>query len=104
MLEPYGVSGMAARNHTARETSESPAPARRRRSPVKARAPGTIIPEDFTAALMRVPRASAFFEKLGAAHRHELLRRLRSVRRADTRGKRIALIVAMLARREQLQP
>lgn len=102
MLETYGVSGMTASNHTARETTQSPEPARRRRSPVKARI--AIIPDDFTAALLRVPRAAAFFEKLGAAHRLDLLRRLRAVRRADTRGKRIALIVAMLARREQLQP
>mgnify|MGYP003546819363 CR=1 FL=1 len=103
MLDPYGVSGMAANNHTARET-ESPAGGKRRRKAVAVRPRRGAVPDDFTAALARVPRAEAFFEKLGVEHRRDLLRRLRAVRRVDTRGKRIALIVAMLARRERVQP
>ena len=103
MLDPYGVTSMAADNHTAHET-ESPAQGQRRRKPVTARPSRSRVPEDFSTALAKVPRAAAFFEKLGAEHRIELLRRLRAVRRLDTRGKRIALIIAMLARREQLRP
>lgn len=85
---------MAANNHTAVQQSERP---RARTRPARHGA----VPQDVVAALAAEPRAAAFFEKLSAEHRHDLLRRLHAVRRSDTRKKRIALIVAMLARRER---
>mgnify|MGYP003444799077 CR=1 FL=1 len=94
MLEAHKGIGMAASNHTAVEASPSGPPARRR--PRRA-----TVPDDFAVALAREPRAAAFFEKLTQEHRYDVLRRLHAVRRSDTRGKRIALIIAMLARREQ---
>jgi len=94
MLESDSGFGMTASDHTAAvEVSPSAAT-------VPRRARGRV-PDDFAAALAREPRAAAFFEKLSTAHRSDMLRRLRDVRRSDTRGKRIALMVAILARREQ---
>ena len=94
MLDTHKGVSMAASNHRAVEQSgvehARPRPRRRAR-----------VPEDVAAALAREPRAAAFFEKLSAEHRYDLLRRLHAVRRRDTRSKRIALIVAMLARRDK---
>ncbi|MDC0710603.1 YdeI/OmpD-associated family protein [Stigmatella sp. ncwal1] len=60
--------------------------------------------EDFLAALRANPRAQAFFETLNAANRYALYFRLQTVKKAETRARRIALFVEMLARHEKLHP
>ncbi|MBK7538166.1 MAG: YdeI/OmpD-associated family protein [Myxococcales bacterium] len=59
-----------------------------------------VIPDDFLAALQRDPAASAFFETLDRRNLYVIYHRLQTAKRADTRGKRIAAIVARLARGE----
>jgi uncharacterized protein YdeI (YjbR/CyaY-like superfamily) len=63
-----------------------------------------VAPEDFLAALGKSPQAQAFFETLNAANRYALFFRLQTVKKAETRARRIALFVEMLAKREKFHP
>lgn len=60
------------------------------------------VPEDLAAALAANPRAAAFFTTLNAANRYAILWRVHTAKKAETRAKRIADFVAMLARNESL--
>jgi uncharacterized protein YdeI (YjbR/CyaY-like superfamily) len=62
------------------------------------------VPPDLQAALDINVRAKAFFETLDGANRYAVLWRVQTAKRAETRAKRIARLVAMLARREKLHP
>ncbi len=62
------------------------------------------VPEDFAAALAAHPKAAAFFATLNAANRYALLFRIQTVKKAETRARRIAQFVEMLARHEKLHP
>lgn len=63
--------------------------------------PATIaVPDDLAAALAAAPRAAAMFEILTSQNRYAILYRIESVKRADTRRRRIDESVAMLARGE----
>jgi uncharacterized protein YdeI (YjbR/CyaY-like superfamily) len=62
------------------------------------------VPPDLEAALDINIRAKAFFETLDGANRYAVLWRVQTAKRAETRAKRIARLVAMLARREKLHP
>ncbi|SCF20964.1 Uncharacterized conserved protein YdeI, YjbR/CyaY-like superfamily, DUF1801 family [Micromonospora viridifaciens] len=62
------------------------------------------VPEDLAAALAAEPRARAMFDILTARNRYAILHRLATARRADTRQRRLAQFVAMLARGETLYP
>jgi uncharacterized protein YdeI (YjbR/CyaY-like superfamily) len=62
------------------------------------------IPEDFASALHAKPKAAAFFATLNSANRYAIVWRLQTAKRAETRAKRIAAFVAMLARGEKLHP
>jgi uncharacterized protein YdeI (YjbR/CyaY-like superfamily) len=60
------------------------------------------LPDDFTAALSRAPRAKAFFATIDARNRYAILHRIQTAKLPATRARRIADFVAMLARHELL--
>ena len=60
------------------------------------------VPEDLLAALEAEPRAKAFFATINAANRYAVLWRIQTAVKAETRAKRIAQLVEMLARGETI--
>lgn len=62
------------------------------------------VPDDLAAALRTDPRARAAFEGLTSLNRYAVLYRIGAVRRPETRARRIAQFVAMLARGETVYP
>lgn len=58
------------------------------------------VPPDLQAALDANPQAAAFFATLTGANRYAILYRICSVKRPDTRARKIASFVAMLERGE----
>ncbi len=67
--------------------------------------PATIeVPEDLAAALAAQPTALALFESLDAQNRYAVLFRVTTALRPQTRERRIAQNVAMLARGETAYP
>ena len=62
------------------------------------------VPDDLRAALDASPAASAAFGALDGANRYAILYRVHDAKRAETRARRIAGLVAMLARGELLHP
>ncbi|SBT44178.1 Uncharacterized conserved protein YdeI, YjbR/CyaY-like superfamily, DUF1801 family [Micromonospora narathiwatensis] len=62
------------------------------------------VPADLAAALAAEPRARAMFDILTAQNRYAVLYRLAAAKRADTRRRRLAEFVAMLARGETVHP
>ena len=64
----------------------------------------SAIPPDLQAALAAIPAAQAFFATLDSQNRYAVLFRLQTAKRAETRARRLANFVAMLARGEKLHP
>ena len=62
----------------------------------------SALPQDLSAALDAEPRAKAFFATIDAANRYAVLWRIQTAVKAETRARRIAQLVAMLARGETL--
>jgi uncharacterized protein YdeI (YjbR/CyaY-like superfamily) len=62
---------------------------------------GSTVPEDFQAALERNARAKAFFETLDRANWYAVLWRIQTVKKAETRARKIREFVGMLARGEK---
>lgn len=62
----------------------------------------SAVPEDLLAALDAEPRAKAFFAEVDAANRYAVLWRIQTAAKAETRARRIAQLVAMLARGETI--
>ena len=60
------------------------------------------VPDDFQAALDAEPAAAEFFASLGSTKRYSFLYRITDAKRPETRAKRIAEYVALLARGETL--
>ncbi len=60
------------------------------------------VPDDFQAALDAEPAAAEFFASLGSTKRYSFLYRITDAKRPDTRAKRIAEYVELLARGETL--
>lgn len=60
------------------------------------------VPDDLLAALETEPKAKAFFATVNAANRYAVLWRIQTAMKAETRARRIAQLVAMLARGETL--
>jgi uncharacterized protein YdeI (YjbR/CyaY-like superfamily) len=60
------------------------------------------IPEDFRRALEAKPEALAFFDSLGSTKRYSFLYRVNDAKRPETRAKRIADYVDLLAQRKTL--
>jgi uncharacterized protein YdeI (YjbR/CyaY-like superfamily) len=58
------------------------------------------VPEDLRAALDSSPKAAAFFATLKGANRYAVLYRIGTLKKAETRARKIAEFVAMLERGE----
>jgi uncharacterized protein YdeI (YjbR/CyaY-like superfamily) len=63
---------------------------------------GAAIPSDFQAALDASPRANAFFETLDKTNRYAVLWRIQTVKKAETRARKIGQFIEMLERREKI--
>lgn len=67
--------------------------------------PATIeVPDDLAAALAEQPEAAAMFERLTSQNRYAILYQLATAKRPETRARRLAEYVAMLARGETIHP
>ena len=62
----------------------------------------STVPEDLLAALEAEPKAKAFFATINAANRYAVLWRIQTAVKAETRARRIAQLVEMLARGETI--
>jgi uncharacterized protein YdeI (YjbR/CyaY-like superfamily) len=62
------------------------------------------VPPDFQAALEANARAAAFFETLNRANRYAVLFRIQTVKKAETRARKIEQFIAMLEREEKIHP
>jgi uncharacterized protein YdeI (YjbR/CyaY-like superfamily) len=62
------------------------------------------VPPDLRRALDENPRADAFFKTLDSANRYAVLYRVQDAKKPETRAKRIATYVEMLARGDTLHP
>jgi uncharacterized protein YdeI (YjbR/CyaY-like superfamily) len=60
----------------------------------------SVVPDDLIAALDAAPKAKAFFSTVNAANRYAVLWRIQTAVKAETRARRIAQLVEMLARGE----
>ena len=65
---------------------------------------GASVPEDLQYALNANARAKAFFDKLDRANRYAVLWRIQTVKKSETRTRKIREFVEMLARREKIHP
>jgi uncharacterized protein YdeI (YjbR/CyaY-like superfamily) len=62
------------------------------------------VPEDLQREFDANPRAAQFFETLDSRNRYAILYRLQDAKRAETRARRLAQFVAMLAEHRKLYP
>lgn len=62
------------------------------------------VPDDLQEALDANKKAKAFFATLNSQNRYAILFRIQNVKKAETRAKKIAQYVAMLANGEKLHP
>jgi uncharacterized protein YdeI (YjbR/CyaY-like superfamily) len=62
------------------------------------------MPDDLAEALAVEPKAAAMFALLTSQNRYAILYRLSSAKRSDTRSRRLAKFVEMLARGETIYP
>jgi uncharacterized protein YdeI (YjbR/CyaY-like superfamily) len=65
---------------------------------------GATVPPDFQAALDASPKAAAFFKTLNKANSYAILWRIQTVKKAETRTRKIEQFIAMLERKEKLHP
>lgn len=61
-----------------------------------------IVPDDFEKALDANPKAKVFFATLESRNRYAILFRIQTVKKAETRARRIVEFIAMLERHEKL--
>lgn len=64
----------------------------------------STVPEDLQAALDANPEAKAFFDTLNSANRYAILFRIQTVKKAETRARKIVQFIDMLARQEKIHP
>jgi uncharacterized protein YdeI (YjbR/CyaY-like superfamily) len=62
------------------------------------------VPSDFQAALDANSKAKAFFETIDRANRYAVLWRIQTVKKAETRARKIEQFIAMLERGEKIHP
>ena len=62
----------------------------------------STVPEDLQAALDAEPAAKTFFASINASNRYAILWRIQTAARAETRARRVAQLVEMLARGETI--
>jgi uncharacterized protein YdeI (YjbR/CyaY-like superfamily) len=65
---------------------------------------GAAVPADFQAALDASQRAAAFFKTLDRANRYAVLWRIQTVKKAETRARKIQQFIEMLERGEKIHP
>ena len=65
---------------------------------------GATVPKDFQDALEGNARARSFFERLDRANRYAVLWRIQTVKKAETRARKIRDFVGMLERGEKIHP
>ena len=63
---------------------------------------GATVPRDFQAALDANQRAKAFFKTLDRANRYAVLWRIQTVKKAETRARKIEQFIGMLERKEKI--
>jgi uncharacterized protein YdeI (YjbR/CyaY-like superfamily) len=63
---------------------------------------GSVVPQDFEVALKLNSRASEFFQTLDRANRYAVLFRIQTVKKAETRARKIREFVQMLERGERI--
>ncbi|HEY6402747.1 MAG TPA: YdeI/OmpD-associated family protein [Blastocatellia bacterium] len=63
-----------------------------------------VVPDDLQAELDRNAEAKAFFATLDSVNRYAILHRIHTAKKAETRAKRIAQFVQMLANKEKVYP
>jgi uncharacterized protein YdeI (YjbR/CyaY-like superfamily) len=64
----------------------------------------STVPPDLQGALNKNAKAKAFFATLESRNRYAVLWRIQTAKKAETRAKRIAQFVEMLARGEKIHP
>ena len=62
------------------------------------------VPDDLRLELEKDDRAREFFETLNSTNRYAILHRIQDAKKPETRARRIAKYVAMLAERKKLYP
>ena len=62
------------------------------------------VPDDLRASLDANPAASAFFETISSVNRYAIVYRIGAVKRQETRARKIAQYVQMLAEHQTLHP
>jgi uncharacterized protein YdeI (YjbR/CyaY-like superfamily) len=62
------------------------------------------VPQDFQAALDKSAKAKAFFAALESRNRYAILFRIQTVKKAETRARKISQFIAMLERHEKIHP
>ena len=87
-MKPAGKAQMDAAKKDGRWTAAYDSPS------------NATIPEDFLAALRKNKKAEAFFQSLNKANRYAIAYRLQTARKPETKRRRMAMILAMLARGE----
>jgi uncharacterized protein YdeI (YjbR/CyaY-like superfamily) len=60
------------------------------------------VPKDFQAALDASPRAADFFRQLDGANRYAILFRIQTVKKAETRERKIQEFIRMLEKRQRI--
>jgi len=65
---------------------------------------GATVPDDLQRALDANPKALAFFKKLDGANRYAVLWRIQTVKKTETRARKIEQLVGMLERGEKIHP
>lgn len=63
-----------------------------------------MVPDDWAAALAGDPEAKAMWDVLTSQNRYAITYRIAQAKRAETRAKRLAEFLAMLARGETIRP
>jgi len=64
----------------------------------------STVPDDLREALDANPTAAAFFNSISSANRYAIIYRTGSVKRAETRARKIAQYVQMLAEHKTIHP
>ena len=67
-------------------------------------ASNSVVPDDLQQALDANKKAKAFFSTLNSQNRYAILFRIQSVKKAETRARKITQFIEMLARGEKLHP
>jgi len=62
------------------------------------------VPDDLQEALAAHPRALEFFKTLNRANRYAILWRIQTVKKAETRARKIEYLIGMLERGEKIHP